>query len=91
MHGVRCTHYFMIDAPLPDEDAQLRVHLAALGPATLGELQRVLQAPASYRAEILGALIARPAYSDLASLIAMADTDETVRLRLLRAIRDIRS
>ena len=27
--------------------------------------------------------------ADLATLIAMADTDEVVRLRLLRAIRDI--
>jgi hypothetical protein len=30
-----------------------------------------------------------PAYADLATLIAMADTDEVVRLRLLRAIRDL--
>jgi hypothetical protein len=28
--------------------------------------------------------------ADLATLIAMADTDEVVRLRLLRAIRDLR-
>jgi hypothetical protein len=35
------------------------------------------------------ALTARPAYADLATLIAMADTDEVVRLRLLRAIRDL--
>jgi len=27
--------------------------------------------------------------ADLATLIAMADTDEVVRLRLLRAIRDL--
>jgi hypothetical protein len=27
-----------------------------------------------------------PSYADLATLIAMADTDEVVRLRLLRAI-----
>jgi hypothetical protein len=33
--------------------------------------------------------MARPGSEDLAQLIAMADTDETVRLRLLRAIRDI--
>ena len=32
---------------------------------------------------------ARPASADLATLIAMADTDEIVRLRLLRAIRDL--
>jgi hypothetical protein len=32
---------------------------------------------------------ARPASADLATLIAMADTEEVVRLRLLRAIRDL--
>jgi hypothetical protein len=37
----------------------------------------------------LRALTARPASADLATLIAMADTDEVVRLRLLRAIRDL--
>jgi hypothetical protein len=35
--------------------------------------------------------MARPGHDDLATLIAMADTDEVVRLRLLRAIRDNRS
>ena len=34
------------------------------------------------------ALPARPASAGLATLIAMADTDDVVRLRLLRAIRD---
>ena len=33
--------------------------------------------------------MALPAASDFATLIAMADTDEVVRLRLLRAIRDL--
>jgi hypothetical protein len=32
---------------------------------------------------------ARPASAALATLIAMADTDEVIRLRLLRAIRDL--
>ncbi len=45
--------------------------------------------PQSDRTEILRALAARPASADLATLIAMADTDEVVRLRLLRAIRDL--
>jgi hypothetical protein len=31
----------------------------------------------------------RPTAADLATLIAMADTEEVVRLRLLRAIRDL--
>ena len=35
------------------------------------------------------AFTARLAHADLATLIAMADTDEVVRLRLLRSIRDL--
>jgi hypothetical protein len=34
-------------------------------------------------------LTARPASADLATLVAMTETDEVVRLRLLRAIRDL--
>ena len=34
--------------------------------------------------------MARAASATLATLIAMADTDEVIRLRLLRAIRDLR-
>jgi hypothetical protein len=45
--------------------------------------------PSTDRTDILRALTARPASADLATLIAMADTDEVVRLRLLRAIRDL--
>ncbi len=71
------------------EDVAIRSDLAALGSDALADLRRVLEAPSSYRTKILRALVARPAYSDLAMLIAMADTDETVRLRLLRAIRDL--
>ena len=33
--------------------------------------------------------MARANSSDLATLIAMADTDEVIRLRLLRGIRDL--
>jgi hypothetical protein len=76
-------------ADLFDEDADVRSHLAALGPAALGELRRVLEAPETYRTAVLRALTARPASADLATLIAMSDTDEAVRLRLLRAIRDL--
>lgn len=78
----------MIADPL-DEDADIRSHLTALGPAALAELRRILEAPASRRTEILQALTERPAAADLAPLVAMADTDEAVRLRLLRAIRDL--
>jgi hypothetical protein len=70
-----------------DEDADVRSHLAALGPAALAELRRILEAPD--RTLVLRALLARPSSQDLATLIATADTDEVVRLRLLRAIRDL--
>jgi hypothetical protein len=74
---------------IDDEDADLRADLAALGAGALADLQRILEGPAVHRREILIALMARPTYADLATLIAMADTDEVVRLRLLRAIRDL--
>ena len=72
-----------------DEDADARSHLAALGPAALVELRRILEGPSTYRTAILRRLMALPAASDFATLIAMADTDEVIRLRLLRAIRDL--
>ena len=72
-----------------DEDADVRGHLAALGPVALAELRRILEAPSTDRTAILRVLTARPASADLATLIAMADTDEVVRLRLLRPIRDL--
>jgi hypothetical protein len=74
-----------------DEDADFRSHLAALGPAALADLRRILVAPSTDRTAVLRALTARPASADLATLIAMADTDEVVRLRLLRAIRGLGS
>lgn len=70
-----------------DEDADIRSHLAALGPAALGERRAILER--SDRTPVLRFLMAPPASADLATLIAMADTDEVVRLRLLRAIRDL--
>ena len=74
-----------------DEDAELRTHLADLGPGALADLRRVLEGSADYRREILVALMGRPRYSELATMIAMADTDEVIRLRLLQAIRDVTS
>jgi hypothetical protein len=76
---------------LEEEDADIRAGLAALDPNALADLRRVLEAPSTYRNEILKALMARSGMDDLATLIAMVDTDETVRLRLLRAIRDLGS
>ena len=72
-----------------DEDIELRQSLAALGPGALADLKRVLEGSSEYRDAVLLALIARPDHADLATLIAMADTDEVVRLRLLRAMRTL--
>ena len=72
-----------------DEDADIRSHLAVLGPAALGQLRDILEAPSTYRTAVLRALMVRATTSDLATLIAMADDDEVIRLRLLRAIRDL--
>jgi hypothetical protein len=74
---------------LDDEDADLREDLAALGPGALADLRRVFEGPQTYRDALLRQFIARPQLAELATLIAMADTDEVVRLRLLRAIRDV--
>ena len=63
-----------------DEDAYLRNHLAVLGPAALADLRCVLEAPGTYRTAVLRALTARQASANLATLIAMADSDEVVRL-----------
>jgi hypothetical protein len=73
------------------EDAEVREHLAVLGPAALTELRRVLESPEPYRTAVLRARAARPPSADLATLIATADTDEVVRLRLLREMRDVGS
>jgi hypothetical protein len=51
--------------------------------------RRTHEDPSADRTQILRALTARPGATDLATLIAMADKDEVVRLRLLRAIRDL--
>ncbi|MEX0983919.1 MAG: hypothetical protein WD096_02595 [Actinomycetota bacterium] len=74
---------------LLDEDVELRGSLAALGDGALGELRALLTGPQEGRDRLLVSLVARPQLKDLATLISMADTDPVVRLRLLRAIRDL--
>jgi hypothetical protein len=71
-----------------NEDADLRANLASLGPGPLAERPRVLEGPQTYRDALAREFIARPELADLATLIAMANSDEVVRLRVLRAIRD---
>jgi hypothetical protein len=74
---------------MEDEDAELRDSLASLGPRALADFRRVLESFSTYRDALLRQFIARPELADLATLIAMANSDEVVRLRLLRAIRDV--
>jgi hypothetical protein len=74
---------------LIDEDWELRKSLSAFDPEWIRELEFVLNAPEDFREELERYLIVRPDLSDLAQLLAMVDTDKVVRLRLLRAIRDI--
>ena len=67
-----------------DEDADVRSHLAALGPAALADCAPSSRLPiARGSCEPSGASIV----TGIATLIAMADTDEVVRL--LRAIGDL--
>jgi hypothetical protein len=72
-----------------EEDADLRSSLAALGPDDLRELQDVLTWPQPMRDALARSLVGRPAAEPLAQVIAIADTDEVARLRLLRAIHDL--
>jgi hypothetical protein len=74
---------------LVDEDRGLREHFATFGPEALRELEGVLDWPQTHRDEILRQMVARPDLAELAQLIALADIYEVVRLRLLRAIRDL--
>jgi hypothetical protein len=44
--------------------------------------------PAGTAVLVFSALTARPVSADLVTMIAMADTDKVIRLRLLRGIHD---
>ena len=75
----------MIADPL-DEDAGVPLN-SLVGPRRSPSCAASSTGP-SHRTEILRALTARPTSADLATLIAMVDTDEVVRVRLF-AIRDL--
>ena len=79
----------MDDADLLDEDRHLRQYLAELGPDVLQELYMVLVGPETYRHKIQRRMIARPDLSELARVLALVNTDEAAKLRLLRALRDL--
>jgi hypothetical protein len=71
------------------EEAEIRSHLAALSPAALAELRRKLEASPTDRTLVVRPLPAGATGADLATLIAMADTDGVVRVRLCRAIGEV--
>jgi|tagenome__1003787_1003787.scaffolds.fasta_scaffold20962883_6 hypothetical protein len=71
-----------------DEDAEIRSGLGVLGPSALHELEDVLAWPQPRRGELLRSLVGRRHLEPLAQLIALAETDNVARLRLLRALRD---
>ena len=74
---------------LIEEDWELRKALAACDPVWVHELEFVLNAPDTYREELRSLVVTRPNLAELGELLAVADTNEVVRLRLLRAIRDL--
>ena len=77
----------MID-PL-DEDVDLRITLAALGPAILRELQDMLTWPDPRGDALLRSLVGRVGAEPIAQVMAIADSYNVARLRLLRAMGDI--
>lgn len=72
-----------------DADRELRDGLAAMGPAALASLRRILLASAEDRDALLRSLVDRADARSAVQLLAIAGTDEVARLRLLRAIRDL--
>jgi hypothetical protein len=71
-----------------EEDLVVRDGLSVLPPEARAELERVLMWPPEKREQLLRQLVGRRDLEHLSTLIAMADSEE-VRLRLLRALRDL--
>jgi hypothetical protein len=77
-----------VDPDLIDEDASLRQSpRSALTRCASCRRSPRNRSPTEFA--VSRALVARPELSDLATLLVLADTDEVVRLRLLRAPRDL--
>ena len=70
------------------EDDELVADLRLLGQPAIQELHGLLTGSPERMDRVLQQLVGRPEYADLAQFLAMAATDNVVRLRLLRAIRD---
>jgi hypothetical protein len=72
---------------LIDEDRELRDELLTFGAVALADLERLAQA--DDRSDLHRALVSRPDLSRLGRRLADSQTVEVMRLRLLRAIRDV--
>jgi len=72
-----------------DEDREIRDGLSVLPAEGRAQLERVLEWPQEKRDELLRRIVGRTDLTHFASLVSMADTSDEVRLRLLRALRDL--
>jgi hypothetical protein len=72
-----------------DEDREIRDGLAVLSLNARVQFERVLEWPPEKREELLQQAVGRPDLEHLATLVSMADASNEVRLRLLRALRDL--
>jgi 16S rRNA G527 N7-methylase RsmG len=72
-----------------DEDREIRDGLSVLPLDARVQLERVLEWPPEKRGEFLRRVVGRPDLEHLATLVSMAETSNEVRLRLLRALRDL--
>ena len=74
---------------LSDDDQKLREGLAVLPAEVRTDLERVLNWPPAKRDRLVQQMTARPDLEHVATLVAIASTDEIIRLRLLRALRAV--
>jgi hypothetical protein len=78
----------MTDDALLREGFELRRYLASLGAAALTQLVVVLMWPQERRDALVQLWMGRPERADLARLVGMADSDESIAM-LIQAIRDL--
>jgi hypothetical protein len=77
------------DEALPCEEGALRRYLASLGATVLTQLFVVLMWPQDRRDAMVQLWMRRPDKADVARLISMADSDDSMLLLVLQVIRDI--
>jgi hypothetical protein len=78
----------MAEEALPCEEGALRRHLATLGAAALTQLVVVLLWPQERRDALVQLWMRRPERADLARLIGMFDSDDSISM-LVQMIRDL--